>query len=81
MPDDVILMLKLDRAHSAVESARRLADGLDVDSADYLRAQVVYLRAMVHHLSLLIVVQADQHERLATEVAELRGSGKDGPLH
>jgi hypothetical protein len=81
MSDEVLLMLKLDRAHSAVEKARQHAETFDADSADYLRAQVVYLRAMVHHLSLLVVVQADQHERLAGEVATLREDRGGGTLH
>jgi hypothetical protein len=81
MADDVLLMLKLDRAHFAVEKARQVAENIDADSTDYLRAQVVYLRAMVHHLSLLVVVQAEQHERLAADVADLREDRGGGTLH
>ena len=42
---------------------------------------MTYLQAVVHHLSMLAVMQAHQHEQLSEEVASLREQLVDRTLH
>ena len=72
MIDQIALMAKLVSARVAVDAARRKVAGVDDASPDYQRAQILYLQAMIHHMSLLAVMQAEQQERLWDEVASLR---------
>ena len=79
--DDLFLMARLDSARIAVDVARRAATRIDANSPGYERAQMAYLQAVVHQLSMLVVMQAHQHERLSEEVASLREQLADPTLH
>lgn len=76
--DELFLMAKLDDARIAVDAARRAAAKLDVFSPEYQQAQITYLHAVVRHLSIIVIAQAAQQERLSADVAGLR-ERLDGP--
>ena len=70
--DELFLMARLDDARIAVDIARRAAAKVDSFSPDYQQAQITYLHAVVRHLSIIVVAQAAQQERLSVEVDKLR---------
>ncbi len=79
--DEFFLMAKLDSARIAIDAARRAVAAVDPDSPQYERAQMAYLQALVHHLSIVAIMQAHQHERLSAQVASLREELAHPVLH
>ncbi len=79
--DEFFLMAKLDSARIAVDAARRKLTGIDPESPEFERAQMAYLQALVHHLSIVAIMQAHQHERLSAQVASLREELAHPVLH
>ena len=71
MIDEVALMARITNAHAAVEMAQRDLAMEDDGSIQHLQAQIRYLQAKVHHLTLLAVLQGGQQQRLWQELHRL----------
>ncbi len=72
MIDERFASTELEMAAYAAKQAHARLSGLPEKAADYQKVLNAYLQSVIHYMSIVTVVQAQQHELLTEDVADLK---------
>jgi hypothetical protein len=70
------LLDEMTEAADRMRVARDRLEELEPGAPDYQSAKVSYLHALLSHMSMVAVAQAEQHQQLAATVDRLEGEMK-----